>query len=71
MVAEKLRQVTAGVGASFIDLTDIFGAIEDDAFTDDCHLTPLANRAIAEYIGDRIVPLIVAALSPARDKHRS
>ncbi|MBK9307123.1 MAG: SGNH/GDSL hydrolase family protein [Nitrospira sp.] len=67
MVTEKLRQVTADLGASFVDLTDIFGGVKEDAFTDDCHLTALANKTVAEYIGDRIVPLIVASASPARD----
>lgn len=66
MVVEKLRKVTAGVGASFIDLTDIFGDITDDAFTDDCHLTPLANRVVAEYIGHRIASLIEPSLSLQR-----
>ncbi len=69
MVAERLSKATAGVGASFIDLTDIFGEIKEDAFTDDCHLTPLANRIVAEYIGHRIVPIIDAGTSPARGNH--
>lgn len=69
MVTEKLRQVTANLGASFLDLTDIFGAIKEDAFTDDCHLTPLANKTVAEYIGHRIVPLIIASAPSARDEH--
>jgi hypothetical protein len=70
LVAEKLRQVTAARGASFIDLTDIFGEIKEDAFTDDCHLTPLANRTVAEYIGHRIAPLIVASTSSESDNRR-
>ncbi len=70
MVAEKLRRVTADVGASFIDLTNIFGEIKEDAFTDDCHLTPLANRTVAEYISHRIAPLIVALTSSKSDNHR-
>lgn len=63
IVAEKLRQVTTGVGASFLDLTDIFGEIKDDAFTDDCHLTPLANKTVAEHISQHIAPLLVASQS--------
>lgn len=70
MVIEKLQQVTAGRGAPFIDLTDIFGEIREDAFTDDCHLTPLANRTVTEYIGHRIVPLIVASTLPDSAKGR-
>ena len=64
MVTKNLQQVTADRGASFIDLTDSFGEIKEDAFTDDCHLIPLANRTVVEYIGHRIVPLIVASTSP-------
>lgn len=67
MVTAKLRQVTDDSGASFIDLTDIFGEIKDDAFTDDCHLTPIANKTVAEYIGHRIAQLIVSSTSPESD----
>ena len=70
VVAEKLKRVTSDRGASFIDLTDILGEIKEDAFTDDCHLTPLANRTVAEYIGHRIVPLIVASTLPDSAKGR-
>ena len=70
MVAEKLQQVTADRGASFIDLTDIFGQIKENAFTDDCHLTPLANRTVAEYIGQHIAPLVLASASSERDNRR-
>lgn len=70
IVTGKLQQVTAHVGASFIDLTDIFGDITEDAFTDDCHLTPLANRTVAEYIGHRIAPLIIAPTVLQNGNHR-
>ena len=70
IVAEKLKRVTSHVGASFVDLTDIFGGIKEDAFTDDCHLTPLANKTLAEYIGHRIVPFIIASTSTPNDNHR-
>ncbi|MBS0159871.1 MAG: SGNH/GDSL hydrolase family protein [Nitrospira sp.] len=61
-VTAKLQQVTAAQGAPFIDMTDIFGEIKEDAFTDDCHLTPPANERVARYIGHRIAPLITRSL---------
>ena len=61
-VTAKLQQVTAAQGAPFIDMTDILGEIKDDAFTDDCHLTPPANETVAQYIGHRIAPLIAASI---------
>jgi hypothetical protein len=61
-VTAKLQQVAAAQGAPFIDMTDILGEIKDDAFTDDCHLTPPANETVARYIGHRIAPLIAASI---------
>jgi hypothetical protein len=54
MFTENLQQVTAERGVSFIDLTDILGKIKEDAFADDCHLTPL----------------IVASTSPESENRR-
>jgi hypothetical protein len=65
MVIDRLERITRDRGAPFIDLTDIFGGITDDAFTDDCHLTPLANKTVADHISQRIVAIILA--STARD----
>jgi hypothetical protein len=41
-----------------IDLTDIYGGVEGDIFTDYCHLTPLGNRILAESVGERILPTL-------------
>jgi len=71
MVIDKLKQVTGSHGASFIDMTDILGGISGDAFTDDCHLTPVANRIVAEYIGQRIAPLIRMHADTGRKEYRA
>lgn len=71
MVIDKLKRVTGSHGASFIDMTDILGDISGDAFTDDCHLTPIANKTVAEYIGQRIVPLISMPVDTEGKEHRA
>jgi hypothetical protein len=45
-------------GKLFIDLTDIFGGIEDDVYTDYCHLTPVGNKRLAEYLGAKLLPVV-------------
>lgn len=59
IVIDYLAQATAKTGAFFFDLTNIFGRMEEDAYTDYTHLTPMANRWLAEYLGARIVPIII------------
>ena len=49
-------------------MTDILGDIQEDAFTDDCHLTPIANKAVADYIGQRIAPLISVPAEGKEDR---
>jgi lysophospholipase L1-like esterase len=58
MVLEWLRQVTGRTGSFLIDLTDPFGGLDEDAYTDYCHLTPAGNKRLAEYLGERVLPLI-------------
>ena len=58
MVLEYMQQTTARAGSFFIDLTDPFGGLKDDAYTDYCHLTPMGNKRLAEYLGERVLPLI-------------
>lgn len=58
MVLEYMRQTTARAGSFFVDLTDPFGGLNEDAYTDYCHLTPVANRRLAEYLGEKVLPLI-------------
>jgi lysophospholipase L1-like esterase len=62
IVAKFLQEATAKTGSLFVDLTDIYGAVEGDVYTDYCHLTPLGNRKLAESLGDAIAPLVVQKL---------
>jgi hypothetical protein len=61
IVIEMLERVTASNGASFVDLTDVFGGVEGDVYTDYCHLTPTGDRALAEYLGRILLPQIERA----------
>ena len=65
IVLEEMKQATARTGAFFVDLTDPFGGLNGDAYTDYCHLTPMGNKRLAEYLGERVLPL-TRAKSPVR-----
>jgi hypothetical protein len=58
IVTEYARTAAEGRGALFFDLTDIYGGIEDDVYTDYCHLTPAGNKRLAEYLGDKLLPVV-------------
>lgn len=58
IVIQYMKRTTARYGAYFFDLTDIYGGMKGDAYTDYCHLTPLANKRLAQYLGAKILPII-------------
>lgn len=58
LVTKYLEESTAKTGAVFVDLTDIYGGVAGDVYTDYCHLTPLGNQRLAEVLGDRVAPHI-------------
>ena len=60
MVVDYLTQSTSRSGSVFFDLTDPFGGLLEDAYTDYCHLTPRGNKRLAEELGARLLPLITA-----------
>lgn len=60
IVAEYMRETTAKAGALFFDLTDIFGELNEDAYTDYCHLTPMGNERLATYLGEQLLPIVKA-----------
>ena len=60
MVVNYLTQSTSKTGSVFFDLTDPFGGLIEDAYTDYCHLTPRGNKRLAEELGARLLPLITA-----------
>jgi len=57
-VREQEKEVTERTDAEFIDLTNIFGGIKGQVYTDYCHLTPLGNEIVARRISDVITPLV-------------
>lgn len=58
IVLSGLRSVVSRAGGELVDLTNPFGGIEEDVYTDYCHLTPIGNQRLAEVLGLRIVPII-------------
>lgn len=56
LVTNMVRDAAEKTGAGFVDLTDIYGDVEGDVYTDYCHLTPLGNRKLAESLGEAIAP---------------
>jgi len=66
IVVEKLAKATAKAGALFLDLTDIYGGMQETAYTDYCHLTPEGNKWLAEYLGAKLLPIIKEKLQAAR-----
>lgn len=58
IVIESMKRVTSQNGSVFVDLTDPFDQMNEDAYTDYCHLTPMGNKRLAEYLAHSILPLI-------------
>jgi hypothetical protein len=58
VVTEYARRAAEGTNALFFDLTDIFGGIAGDVYTDYCHLTPVGNHRLAVYLGERLLPVV-------------
>lgn len=62
IVLDCMRRATQTSGAHFLDLTDIFGGMEEDVYTDYCHLTPMGNKRLAEELAPKILPLVLERL---------
>ncbi len=68
IVLGLLERAAAVGGAQTIDLSDIYGGLEETAYTDYCHLTPDGNRVLAEHLAPRVASMLrdrVARQSPA------
>lgn len=63
VVIDYLERATASTGSTFIDLTDVFGDVQDDVYTDYCHMTPTGNRVLAEHLSPRIIAIIERKLA--------
>ncbi|HWP02579.1 MAG TPA: hypothetical protein VNL96_03920 [Gemmatimonadaceae bacterium] len=55
---EAEGQMAGRVGGTFLDLTTVFAGVEEQMYTDYAHLTPSANRRVAERIAEHVLPLI-------------
>jgi hypothetical protein len=58
IVTRYARTAAEGAGAAFIDLTDIYAGVTGDVYTDYCHLTPLGNQRLGEYLGEQLLPTV-------------
>lgn len=58
IVIDLMKRATSPNGSHFVDLTDPFEEMSEDVYTDYCHLTPMGNKRLAEYLADNILPLI-------------
>jgi len=57
-VRTRLSEMAPRVGGAFIDLTGIFKDVDGQIYTDYAHLTPEGNKLAAQFIAERILPLI-------------
>lgn len=62
-IKERERQMAADVGGQFLDLTGIYDGVQQQIFTDYCHLTPLGNEILANYVAGQILPTIHADIA--------
>jgi lysophospholipase L1-like esterase len=58
VTVELLNEAVAGTDATFIDLTDPFGGMHEQAYLDFCHLSAAGYRALALYLLPRLEPII-------------
>jgi lysophospholipase L1-like esterase len=57
IVSERVRETVVPLGASYLDLTAIYGQPQGQIFTDYCHLTPTGNRLLAAHILPEVIRL--------------
>ena len=58
IVTQYARTAAERSGGLYFDLTDIYGGVTGDVYTDYCHLTPQGNQRLAEYLGERLLPTV-------------
>lgn len=66
IVTRLVKDAAEKTGSLFVDLTDVYGNVDGDVYTDYCHLTPLGNQKLAESLGDSIIPLVAERLQVVR-----
>jgi hypothetical protein len=60
LVAARSQEALTALGADYLDLTRLYWErpIQGQVFTDYAHLTPEANRVLAEEVAARIIPVL-------------
>jgi hypothetical protein len=58
IVTQYARTAAERSGGMYFDLTDIYGGVTGDVYTDYCHLTPMGNQRLAEYLGEKLLPTV-------------
>lgn len=53
-VSERMQQTVMPWGAGYLDATSVFEGVTGQVYTDYCHLTPLGNRVLADFIATSI-----------------
>ena len=53
-LSKKMSAGAAEEGYRFLDLSGVFDRMEEQTFSDYCHLTPVGNRAIADAVFDSL-----------------
>jgi hypothetical protein len=64
LTIEIIQQTLEGTDALFIDLTDPFPDLKEQAYIDYCHLSGAGLQALAEYIYPRLKPVLAPVLEP-------
>jgi lysophospholipase L1-like esterase len=64
LAIEIIQQTLEGTDALFIDLTDPFPDMKEQAYIDYCHLNAAGMQALAEYIYPRLKPVLAPVLEP-------
>jgi hypothetical protein len=57
-VRTRMSEMAPRVSGIFIDLTTTFKDVDGQIYTDYAHLTPRGNQLAAQFIADRILPVI-------------
>jgi hypothetical protein len=57
-VREEEQHMAYELGATYLDLTGIYGATREQVYLDYCHLTAHGNAILARYVADHVISLI-------------
>jgi len=66
IVLGYLQQAAAVGDAQVADLTDVYGSVEGDVYTDYCHLTPRGNAGLAEAVAPLVEEMLLRRVATGR-----